>query len=366
MHSDVIVIGSGLAGYSVAREWRKLQSEASIRLITAEDGAFYSKPLLSTAVAHQKSPETLMLGKAEGMSAQIKGPVMTHTVVTAIDTAANTVTVASGETFSYTTLILAMGSSPLVLPEATDAFYPYSRESYAALRAALTPGMPVNIIGSGLVGCEFAHDLQTGGHPVTVFGLDKHPLARFLPSEIGAALQAAMAAHGVTWHLGIQNPMEHPAWAPKACTVVAIGAAPNIELVKGQLDTAKGILVNQHLQTSVPNVYALGDCAEVRGYGWMPYIAPILSQARALVQNVVGNPTAFVLNVFPVVVKTPSFPLCCFAPATDVVGQWKVQEVNEGWVGEYLDAQGQLHGFVLSGKNTQDKQIYLERLFINR
>lgn len=366
MHSDVIVIGSGLAGYSVAREWRKLQPEASIRMITAEDGAFYSKPLLSTAMAHQKNPETLMLGKAEGMSAQIKGPVMTHTPVTAIDTAANTVTVASGEIFSYTTLVLAMGSSPIPLPEVKDAFYPYSRESYAALRAALTPGMPVNIIGSGLVGCEFAHDLQSGGHSVAVFGMDAHPLARFLPPEIGQALQAAMAAHGVTWHLGVQSPMAHPAWNLKACTVVAIGAAPNIALVKGQVETAKGILVDAHLRTSVPNVYALGDCAEVRGYGWMPYIAPILSQARALAQNLVGNVTEFVPNVFPVVVKTPSFPLCCFAPAVGVAGQWQVQQVNEGWVGEYLDTTGQLQGFVLSGKNTQDKQSYLERLFLNR
>src|SRR5512146_959392 len=88
----IVIIGSGLAGYTVAREFRKLDAETPILIISADHGGFYSKPTLSNALATGKTPASIVTASAEKMAEQLKLTIRSHSRVTAIDPAAKTVT----------------------------------------------------------------------------------------------------------------------------------------------------------------------------------------------------------------------------------------------------------------------------------
>ena len=116
----IVIVGSGLGGYTLAKELRKLAPELPLHIITRDDGAFYSKPMLSNALAKGKTAQALATASAEQMAAQLQATIWPHTEVTAIDVAAHTVT-ARGETVYYDKLVLAVGAQPIHPPLAGDA-----------------------------------------------------------------------------------------------------------------------------------------------------------------------------------------------------------------------------------------------------
>ena len=124
-NKPLVVIGSGLAAYTVIREFRQFNTEQAILLITKEAGDFYSKPMLSTAFASNKHPSQLISAPREKMAKQLGLQVHAHAEVTKIDTDASTVEIrhASGETGSlqYAQLVLAIGADPISLNLAGDA-----------------------------------------------------------------------------------------------------------------------------------------------------------------------------------------------------------------------------------------------------
>ena len=114
--SPVTIIGSGLAGYTVAREFRKLDAETPIQIISADHGGFYSKPTLSNALATGKTPASIVTASHDKMAEQLKLSVRPHSRVTAIDPSTKSVTLQNGEQLSYGQLILALGADPIRLP----------------------------------------------------------------------------------------------------------------------------------------------------------------------------------------------------------------------------------------------------------
>ena len=187
----IVIIGSGLAGYTLAREFRKIAPEPPLHIITRDDGAFYSKPMLSNALAKGKTAETLATAGAEQMAAQLNATVWTHTEVTAIDTTARTVT-ARGETLAYDKLVLAMGAQPIHPPlEGDGATAVYSINNladYARFRKGIEQAQRIAVIGPGLIGCEFANDLVSAGYQVKVVELFDYALGRLVPREAGESL----------------------------------------------------------------------------------------------------------------------------------------------------------------------------------
>src|SRR5690606_3718191 len=163
----IIIIGAGLAAYTFAREFRKLDKATPLVLITADDGGFYSKPMLSNALAQKQEPAQLVTRSAEQMAAQLDMQVITRSPVTEIDVAGKKVRTANGE-HEFDKLVLAIGSQPIRLPLAGNAA---SRvlsvnhvDDYAVFRSLLnaadeTARKQVTILGAGLIGCEFANDL---------------------------------------------------------------------------------------------------------------------------------------------------------------------------------------------------------------
>ncbi|MEL7401381.1 MAG: FAD-dependent oxidoreductase, partial [Pseudomonadota bacterium] len=137
--APVVVIGSGLAGYNLVKELRKLNPSQAIVMITADDGCNYSKPMLSTGFGKNKSAEQLAMASAADMAEQLNLVIRTNTRVSHIDAAGKTVYIGE-EPVPYSKLVLAWGAEvvrPRVEGDAEDCIYSINDlQDYARFRAA--------------------------------------------------------------------------------------------------------------------------------------------------------------------------------------------------------------------------------------
>ena len=364
------ILGSGLAGYSLAREVRKLNRTLPITLISRDAGGFYSKPNLSNALASRKSAQALFGTSAAQMASDLSITVLTHTEVARIDAGRHALVLPDRE-FAYSTLVLATGADPIHLPLSGDAVQAVQRvndvDDYARFRAVLDHGNSpkhVTILGAGLIGCEFANDLVTVGHRVTVLDPATLPLGRLLPTEAGGVFRDRLAQAGVEWRMGqTLAALDHRAKHLRATlndgmqyetdiVLSAVGLRPRTQLAAAAgFRVARGIVVNALLQTSDANSFALGDCVEVDGQV-LPFVLPIMQQARALAITLTGEASPLVYPVMPVVVKTPAAPTVIAAPSGH--GNWCIVDAHaDQFAAEFVRDNGSLGGFVLMGNATR-------------
>lgn len=375
-HRPIVIIGSGLAGYTTARELRKIDKETPLEVITADDGYFYSKPMISNALGRNQQPMDLPTADAAKMAADLGARVRPRTRVDAIDRDAGELHL-DGETLAYGQLVLALGADPVRLALAGDADAPLSvndLDDYARFRAAIADRRRIVILGAGLIGCEFANDLVTAGYQVEVVELFDYALGRLVPREAGDAVSEALAQRGVKWHFGAacervsrDGEILHVGLADgrtlEADAVLsAVGLRPRTALAEAAgLETDRGIVVDRHLRTSDPCIYALGDCKQV-GQLVLPFIMPIMHAARALAKTLSGEPTRLHYPAMPVVVKTPAHPAVVSPPAPGSSGQWQVEHDAEGVRALFVDASGKTLGFVLTGKHIVEKAALSKEL----
>lgn len=369
MH-PVVIIGSGLAGYNVARELRKLDRETPLTVVTADGGQFYSKPMLSNALASNKTPAAIPLNTPEQMAAQLNATVRTRTRVAAIDTAARQVRIGE-ETVPYSKLVLAIGAEQVRLPlagNAADAVMTVnSLDDYTRFRAALEGKRRIAIIGAGLIGCEFANDLSATGYSVDAVDIAGQALPRLLPAAGAALLEEKLAALGVVWHLGtgvrsidrdgrtLEVTLANGRKFSADLVLSAIGLKPKLELARAaELKVHRGIVVDRYLATNAEDVYALGDCAEVEGLV-LPFVMPIMHAARALAATLAGRRTAVAYPPMPVLVKTPACPTIVAPPANGAVGEWLIERGADGVKSLFIDSAGKLLGFALNGAATAER-----------
>lgn len=365
--APVVVVGSGLAAWTVIKEFRKHDSQTPLTLVTACSGDAYPKPALSTAFAQNKLPAQLRNGVASELAATLGVQLIAHTRAVAVDLASLQLHTDQGP-LSYSRLVLAHGADPIRLPLAGDAadsvLSVNQLEDYTVLRERLQPGMRVLIMGAGLIGCEFANDLSHAGFQVQITDPAPRPLAALLPEDASAQLQQALSELGVVWHLNnsverldrqgdaLEVQLKNGQTVNADLVLSAVGLRPNTDWLKTSgLDCDKGVLVNACLQTSDPHVYALGDVAQYASAQnrLLPYVMPIMTAARALGATLAGTPTEVVFPVMPVAVKTPALALLLVAPPPNSAGQWQATE--EG-VWQFISEQGSCLGFVLAGKQT--------------
>ncbi|MBW8306694.1 MAG: FAD-dependent oxidoreductase [Thiobacillus sp.] len=366
MH-PIVIVGSGLAGYTLLKEIRKRDTETPVTLVTADDGAFYSKPNLSNALATGRAAAALASASAEKMAADQNATVLAHTRVTAIDTQGQRIRTDDGE-LEYSKLVLALGADPfphgLAGSGAADVLAVNDLADYAAFRSAIAGKKRITVLGGGLIGCEFANDLVHAGFAVDVVHLGAWPLERLLPVEAGQRLADSLAALGVTWHFGRTGKSVEATAAGYAVTLdngevvaadvvlSAIGLRPRTQLAQAAgIAVGRGIQTNGLLETGTANVYAMGDCAEVEGLN-LPYVQPLMVQARALAATLTGTPTPVVYPAMPVMVKTPAHPVAVLPPKIGAVGGWKVECSDAGVCALHTDAAGRLQGFALTGSET--------------
>jgi rubredoxin-NAD+ reductase len=368
----VVIIGTGLAGYSLAKEFRKLDSQSDLHFITKDDGQFYSKPMLSNALAKNKTAEDLVTTTADEMGAQLNATIWTRCAVKKIDIQHSVVVTADNKSVAFDKLVLALGASqikPLLEGNAVDAILTInSLQDYAEFRTALGHARHVAIIGPGLIGCEFANDIAETGCGVTVIGPGRTPLNRLLPPDAGKAFQDKLTQLGVDWRLNVMvNSVDshNDSYAVTLSSgevvradlvLSAIGLSSNIGLARSAgLRVNRGIEVNRLLETSAKNVYALGDCAEIEGMV-LPFVLPIMHSARSLAQTLAGNPTQVRFPAMPVVVKTPAHSVVVSSPPVSAAGEWRVTLEEGGVRALFQDSENKLLGFVLTGSSVAEKQ----------
>lgn len=378
MFKQIVIVGSGLAGYGVARELRKLDAEIPILMLSADHGGFYSKPMLSNALSSGKTPDTLLNSDAAQMAAQLKIVIRPYCRVAALNHLKKGLILTDGENILYDRLVLALGADQVRLPlsgsGAGKVLTVNDLDDYRKFRAELDGKKRVSIIGAGLIGCEFANDLALTGHNVDVIDIGAQPLGRLLPPESGAFMQKKLENAGVVFHLNtstnsIDQVREH------LCLTLANGNSIESDVVlsavglrsRTQLAATagipvnRGIVVNKFLQTQVNDIYALGDCAEVEGKV-LPFVMPISHAARALAATLAGQSTPVHYPAMPVIVKTSSCPAVVSPPDFGVNGAWSVEEDENGIKALYEDDAGNLIGYALLGEATKERNSLTARL----
>ncbi|WP_336165567.1 rubredoxin reductase RubB [Acinetobacter ursingii] len=384
MH-PIVIIGSGMAGYTLAREFRKLNPDHELLMICADDAVNYAKPTLSNALVGNKAPEQIQLGDAEKMSTQLNMQIQTHTWVKEIHADRHELlTEKNGQQQiqPYSKLVLAVGANPIRLAIAGDGsddiHVVNSLIDYRAFRENLAQcnDKRVVILGAGLIGCEFANDLQNTGHDVTVIDLSPRPLGRLLPAHVAEAFQQNLEESGIHFVLSttvekvtkVNNGQDYAVTLANGQTLVAdivlsaIGLQPNISLAKtADIHTSRGVITNSLLETTQADIFAIGDCAEVNGT-LLPYVMPIMQQARALAKTLSGQTTHVHYPAMPVAVKTPAAPLTVLPAPIDVEVNWETEELEDGMLAKAADNEGTLRGFVLLGPTAAKQRLTLTKL----
>jgi len=361
-----VIVGAGVAGWSVAEAIRRREPMRPVLLVSACHGLIYPKPAISMALAMGKKPDDLIDMDAAAKAAELGIEVRPDTRIIKLDVARKRLTTVKGG-IRYERLILALGARQRVLDVAGDAADQIVRVndlgSYRQLRDLMTPDAKrVAILGAGLIGCEFADDMSSAGYEVTVIDPAPHPLSSLVPQRVSDELGQRLAAKGVDWKMGttlqalnkggdgLRAVLSDGDVFKTDLVLSAAGLLPNTQLAdKAGLATDIGIVVNNLMQTSSSDVYAIGDCASLSGQVFA-YIEPIRRQAEAIAADICGEQERFMPLPPLVKVKTPSMPISVCRPSGPIADDaWiAIDDPDDGLHFE-IRSDKTIAGFVLSG-----------------
>ena len=377
---SIVVIGSGLAGYGLVRELRRKDEAVSITVLTSDGGEGYSKPMISTGYTKDLNAEKLAAQSAGELAEQLNVTVRTRTRVASIDTQTQTVHLEGDEVLSYGELVLALGAElirpPIGGDAAEDVLGVNDLDDYRRFQDLLAAkgAKKVAIIGAGLIGCEFTNDLLNGGFTVEAVDPMGWCLPTLLPQQSGRAVQAALEERGATFHFGPLATEVNRSGEGYAVTLnngdtieadavlCAVGVKPRTTLASDAgIEVNRGIVTDRQLRTNVPNVYAMGDCAEVAGHV-LVYVAPLMAAARALAATLAGEPTDVSYPAMPVAIKTPACPVVVSPPAKDAEGEWHFEGDAPDIKALFRSGAGELLGFALTGQAVKERMTLTKEL----
>jgi rubredoxin-NAD+ reductase len=377
---SVVVIGSGLAGYGLVRELRRKDEAVSITVLTSDGGEGYSKPMISTGYTKDLSADKLTAQSAEELAEQLNVTVRTRTRVASIDTQTQMVHLEGGEALPYSELVLALGAElirpPIGGDAAGDVLGVNDLDDYRRFQDLLAAkgAKKVAIIGAGLIGCEFTNDLLNGGFTVEAVDPMGWCLPTLLPEQSGRAVQAALEEKGATFHFGPLATEVNSAGDGYAVTLnngdtieadavlCAVGVRPRTTLASDAgIEVNRGIVTDRQLRTNAPNVYAMGDCAEVAGHV-LVYVAPLMAAARALAATLAGETTDVSYPAMPVAIKTPACPVVVSPPARDAEGEWLFEGDAPDIKALFRSGAGDLLGFALTGQAVKERMVLAKEL----
>ena len=229
-------------------------------------------------------------------------------------------------------------------------------------------------IGAGLIGCEFTNDLLNGGFTVEAVDPMGWCLPTLLPEQSGRAVQAALEEKGATFHFGPLATEVNRAGEGYAVSLnngdtieadavlCAVGVRPRITLAsEAGIEVNRGIVTDRQLRTNAPNVYAMGDCAEVAGHV-LVYVAPLMAAARALAATLAGEATDVSYPAMPVAIKTPACPVVVSPPAKDADGEWHFEGDAPDIKALFRSGSGELLGFALTGQAVKERMALAKEL----
>lgn len=329
-NAGTVIVGAGRAGWQMAQVLRARDADMPITLVTTCNGDVYDKPLLSVAMARGITPDKLPRELGTVAASRLNVKLLAHTHAVRVVTASRQLRTSRG-TLRYSSLVMAHGAQARALPQfPTSLCWRINHlQAYAKFRAALgTTPQRVAVVGAGLIGSELANDLALAGHHVTLLDVASRPLAASLDVAQSACLLAAWKAIPINFVGGIQ--VSRVAKAPEAAggnsvktittecgqtfTVDHLVVAAGLQTPSRLADSAglawhNGIDVQADtLATSVPGIYALGDCIAINGQV-SRYIEPIGRQAATLAASILGLAVKpYRQAQTPLRVKTTSMP----------------------------------------------------------
>jgi 3-phenylpropionate/trans-cinnamate dioxygenase ferredoxin reductase subunit len=274
----VLIVGAGHAGFQLAASLRQSGFAEPIGLINDEQHLPYQRPPLSKAYLKGGGGGDSLMFRPDKFYRDHNIELIGDRAV-AIDRAGRKLLLASGTSHEYAHLVLATGARNRLIdiPNASLEAVRYLRtlDESEALRRRLVSGQRVVVIGAGFIGLEFAATARAKGLEVDVLELAPRVMARAVTAEISDFFQARHRAAGIRVHLGVQATsiegddgkvtgvsLSDGRHIPANLVVVGVGVLPNVELAaEAGLSVASGIIVDEHLLTSDPNISAIGDCA---------------------------------------------------------------------------------------------------------
>ncbi|BEH16699.1 MAG: rubredoxin [Alteromonadaceae bacterium] len=336
----IVVVGAGIAGWSVVEAIRHLDAETPITLISACHGDRYHKPELSVALSRGQQPGDLVRESAADAANRLGVRLLADTFVVGISPERREVRTTRG-TVAYTRLVLAQGAKPALPDELPPSLCWRINDlaGWSGLQQQLAAGpRRVAIVGAGMVGCELAEDLARAGHTVTLLDRQSHPLYGLIPPEAGQALQESLAELGIHYRPDSQVKAVRADGDGKTVllangetltvdqVIAATGLKTDNRLARqAGLAFNGGIEVDQELRSSDPWIHALGDCISLNGEPCR-FIEPIQHQARTIAAAVLGVEAPAYEHRPPVVrLKTRSLPLVLHGlPKPD--GRWEITQ----------------------------------------
>ena len=271
-----VLIGGGLASATAAENIRKYDLKGGILIVGSEKHLPYHRPPLSKEYLRGEAKvEDVLPVQTEEWYAQNAVTLLTGTKAVGANTKTKTVTLDNGDTVSYEKLLLATGSSPKTLDvpgmDGPNVRLLRTWEDSDALRAHL--GQKIILVGGGYIGVEVAADFLTKGGQATIIEPTDHLWSKFASPEYGAFLKKKLETAGAEIILGDEVTEITPSGVQTKSgrtldgdlVLVAVGVKPNLEMAQAaglNVDEKKnGVLVNEFLQASAPDVYAAGDIA---------------------------------------------------------------------------------------------------------
>ena len=373
-HSDIVIVGAGLAGWHVIDAIRSKDKEIPITLITADNADRYHKPMLTMAISQDKKAADLVRATGSEAAKTANVTLLAHTQVSDIDAASQTLQLVSANrsdpantndaVINYDKLVLAMGAHPIFpksLPESL-VWHVNHIERFGQLQEKLSTGSQhVAIVGAGMVGTEIAEDLLKAGHKISLIDLNDAPLAQMLPAKATARIRQAIESQGIEFLGGYQvtdvvrneddrlevsyEPLENVQGQANTMTVDHVIASTGL-VVDDKLPAAAGIEFNPRtgivvdaptLRTNANNVYAIGDCMSIDGVACR-YVAPLRAQAATIADDILGHAHAGYDHKPPMIRLKNKAIAVTVVGVPQATGNWQVKtETTDELVMELFD-----------------------------
>jgi nitrite reductase (NADH) large subunit len=376
----LVVVGNGMAGVACVEQILHHAPKFEITIFGDETHVNYNRIMLSSVLAGEKSLDDIILNGLDWY--QQNGIDLRLGVrIVDVDQAAKTVTGDDGSVTPFDKLLLATGSLPLI-PSIEDVkkdgvFVFRNLDDTSALLERSRPGLKAVVIGGGLLGLEAARGLQVQGCEVTVVHLMDTLMERQLDETGGSYLAAKMNRLRVTVLLGLSTTailgtdkvegvqFKGGRSIPADLVVVAAGIRPSVELGhKAGLEIKRGIVVNDYMETSHPDIFAVGECVQHNGvcYG---LVAPLLEQGKVLAATITGNkgPT-YQGTILASKLKIMGVDVFSAGEINDKVDGSEIVRYEDPSLGIYkklILKDGKLAGVILVGETT-DSHRYMEWL----
>lgn len=377
MSEPLVIVGNGMAAARLVDELAKTAlGRYAVAVIGEEPRLAYNRVLLSSVLAGETGSHEIELRPADWW--RHRGVTVRYGYrVTEIDTGRHELKIEGEESMEYSKLVLATGSTPLRLnlPGADLAGVHTFRDSRDVdlLLTLAAARKRVVVVGGGLLGLEAAHGLAKAGAPVTLLHLMDRLMERQLDASAADLLKTLVEGKGIRILLNASTARIHGDGHVEAveladgsrieadAVIFAAGIKPNVALAKeAGIAVNRGVVVNDLMQTSSSDIFALGECAEHRGtcYG---LVEPAYEQARVLAQHLAGRSAAYQGSVVSTNLKVSGVSV--FSAGDFMGGEGSESLVltdrRRGTYKKLVIADGRLTGAVLIG-DTVDALWYLE------